>query len=50
MTLLCVMKDGHGYTAELDGKAISFDYRDGLCEFTLEVKKDEAHCLVVSSK
>ncbi|MBE6785966.1 MAG: hypothetical protein E7538_07045 [Ruminococcaceae bacterium] len=48
--LLCVMKDGEDYTATLDGREISADCRDGLFEFTLDVKKNEAHCLVIKSR
>ena len=49
MTLLCVMKDGFDYNAELDGKKVDFTYTDGLVEITLDIKKDEAHCLVIES-
>ena len=47
MTVLCVMKDGESYTAELDGKQVDFTYTDGLIELTLASGKHSAHSLVI---
>lgn len=47
MTLLCVMNDSEDYTAQLDGKKIDFNCRDGQLEFTFEAKNSRAHCLVI---
>lgn len=50
ITLLCVMKDKEEYTAELNGKEISFNFTDGLAEFTLSPATGSAHSIVIKKK
>lgn len=50
IALLCVMKDEGEYEAELNGKAISFNYTDGLAEFVLNPSENSAHSLIIKKK
>ena len=50
IALLCVMKDGEEYTAELNGKEIPFDYSYGLAELILSPENGTAHSIIIKKK
>ena len=47
--LLCVMNEEGNYSATLDGEEIKADFADGLLTFTLEIKDNKKHTLIIKA-